>query len=64
MADQSAIDSLNAKLRSENDKASNEIMRAGAEIARLRGMIQHALDGPDDAWRSILQDALDGKDGP
>ena len=36
-----------------------------AEVERLRGLIQYALDGPDDVavLHTLLQDALDGVTG-
>lgn len=40
-----------------------EIAAIRAENERLRSLINYALDGPDDAIRTLLKDALDGVTG-
>lgn len=67
-ADRAVIKHALAKLRAEGGNVLLEVqletaLEGHSEVARLRGFIQYALDGPDDAIRTILQDALDGVAG-
>ncbi len=67
-ADRETVEAALAKLRAEGGNLLLEMQLEAAfesdgEAARLRGFIQYALDGPDDAIRTILQDALDGVTG-